>query len=300
MDTDSIQLFVLAAEKRNISAAGRELGMAPAVASARLAKLEHQLGADLLRRSTRKVSLSLEGEEFLPFARDIIAQQKAAFAALGKGEISASGTLRVSAPSSFAQQYLTPALPAFLQMHPELKIDLRLSDSQADLIEGSFDIAVRNAALPDSSLKARKLTSDTRILCASPNYLKHNGTPTTAADLATHQFVTFRQRASIPLLGKHADEPYLFEPQRQQCRLYVDDGSSLRVATVAGAGIAVNSLWSVQSHLLDGSLVRVLPDYTVASHTALWLVYPKANVLTTKVRVFIDYLVDEIKNNIPG
>ena len=103
MDTQSLRLFVLAAEMLNISAAGRQLGMAPAVASSKLAKLEHRVGADLLHRSTRKVSLSAEGDDFLPFAREIIAQEDAAFAALGKSQARVSGTLRFAAPSTFAQ-----------------------------------------------------------------------------------------------------------------------------------------------------------------------------------------------------
>ena len=113
MDTESVRLFVLAAEKLNISAAGRELGMAPAVASAKLAKLEKAVGADLLRRSTRKVALSLEGAEFLPYAREILAQENAAHAALGRGNVTATGTLRFTAPSTFAQLYIGRSCPSF-------------------------------------------------------------------------------------------------------------------------------------------------------------------------------------------
>ena len=118
MDTESVRLFVLAAEKLNISAAGRELGMAPAVASAKLAKLEKLLQADLLRRSTRKVALSLEGADFLPYAREILAQEDAALAALGRGDVMVSGTLRFTAPSTFSQLYIAPILPEFLGLHP--------------------------------------------------------------------------------------------------------------------------------------------------------------------------------------
>lgn len=148
--------------------------MAPAVASARLAKLDKTLGADLLRRSTRKVALSLEGAEFLPYAREILAQEAAAHAALGCGEVTATGTLRFTAPSTFAQLYIAPILPEFLTLHPGISLDMRLTDMEFDLIQGSFDLALRNAALPDSSLKARKLADDMRILCASPDYLNRH------------------------------------------------------------------------------------------------------------------------------
>ena len=296
MDTESVRLFVLAAEKLNISAAGRELGMAPAVASTRLAKLEKAMGADLLRRSTRKVALSLEGAEFLPYAREILAQENAAHAAVGRGNVTATGTLRFTAPSTFAQLYIAPILPEFLALHPGISLDLRLTDMEFDLIQGSFDLAVRNSALPDSSLKGRKLSDDMRILCASPDYLNQHGTPTHPDELAAHQLIAFKEQSPIKLIGREGESGH-FNPRLAGCRLVVDDGLSQKIATIAGAGISMNALWSVHHELADGSLVRVLPDYKVDDQTALWLVYPKSNVLTAKVRIFIDFLLDKIGND---
>ncbi len=293
MDTESVRLFVLAAEKLNISAAGRELGMAPAVASTKLAKLEKALGADLLRRSTRKVALSLEGAEFLPYAREILVQENAAYAALGRGNATATGTLRFTAPSTFAQLYIAPVLPEFLALHPGISLDLRLTDLEFDLIQGSFDLALRNSALPDSSLKGRKLADDMRILCASPDYLNQHGTPTHPDELAAHQLIAFKEQSPIPLVGRDGNARQV-NPRLAGCRLIVDDGLSQKIATIAGAGISVNALWSVHRELADGSLVRVLPDYTVDDRAALWLVYPKSNVLTAKVRIFIDFLLKKI------
>ena len=256
MDTEGVRLFVLASEKLNISAAGRELGMAPAVASAKLAKLEKALGADLLRRSTRKVALSLEGAEFLPYAREILAQENAAHAALGRGNVTATGTLRFTAPSTFAQLYIAPILPEFLALHP---------------------------------------ADDMRILCASPEYLNQHGTPTHPDELATHQLIAFKEQSPIQLAGRYGKAGQ-FNPRLAGCRLIVDDGLSQKIATIAGAGISMNALWSVHRELADGSLVRVLPDYKVDDQTALWLVFPKSNVLTAKVRIFIDFLLEKIGN----
>ena len=293
MDLDSVRLFVLAADKLNISAAGRELGMAPAVASARLAKLETTLGADLLHRSTRKVMLSVEGSEFLPFARELLAQEDAARAALGLGRVEPSGTLRFAAPSTFAQLYIAPLLPEFLELHPSIDLDLRFTDLQFDLIEGSFDLALRNSALADSSLKARKLADDRRILCASPDYLKRHGTPAHPHDLADHQLIAFRNQSARNLIGPNGPAGQ-FDPRSASCRIVVDDGASLRIATIAGAGISINALWSVHREIKDGTLLQVLPGYAVDDPAALWLVYPKSNVLTAKVRVFIDFLLERV------
>lgn len=293
MDTESLRLFVLAAEKLNISAAGRELGFAPAVASARLAKLEHALGADLLHRSTRKVSLSLEGSEFLPYAREMLAQEDAGRAALGQGQAKPTGTLRFTAPSTFAQLYIAPILPKFLRQYPDVTLDLRLSDSRFDLIEGSYDLAIRNSALEDTSLKGRKLANDQRVLCASPDYLGANGTPRVPDELLDHDLIAFKDQGPRPLTGPDGPSGQ-FDPRASRCQLIFDDGLSQKLATLAGAGISMNSLWSVRRELSDGSLVRVLPEHQVSDASVLWLVYPKANVLSAKVRVFMDFLLDEI------
>ncbi|WP_368184640.1 LysR substrate-binding domain-containing protein [Aestuariibius sp. HNIBRBA575] len=296
MDTDGLRLFVLAAEKLNISAAGRELGLAPAVASARLAKLEHTLGADLLHRSTRKVALSLEGSEFLPFAREMLAQEQAARAALGQGQATPTGTLRFTAPSTFAQQYIAPILPEFLAKYPDIMLDLRLSDSRFDLIEGSFDLAIRNAAMEDTSLKGRKLADDVRVLCASPGYLAELGVPECADDLNTHHLIAFANQTPRPL-ARDDGQIAVFDPRAASGRMTIDDGQCQKLVTMAGAGISINSLWSVHQELRDGSLIRVLPEYVMSDSSKLWLVYPKANVLSAKVRVLIDFLLENIGKN---
>lgn len=294
MDTEGVQLFVMAADMLNISAAGRQLGLAPAVASARLAKLEKQMGADLLHRSTRKISLSLEGAEFLPYAREILAQESAARAALGHGNTGVTGTLRFSASSTFAQMFVAPILPEFLERYPDVNLELKLSDTQMNLIEGGFDLALRNYAIEDSSLRARKLADDQRILCASADYLDRHGTPQTAEDLERHQLIMFMNGTSRKLLEDGEESSHTFPPAGMKKRVVCDDGATMKLATMAGVGISMNSIWSVYQEIRDGSLVRVLPQYEIEDQSAIWLVYPKSNVLTAKVRVFIDFLLEKI------
>ena len=294
MDTDGVRLFVMAADRLNISAAGRQLGLAPAVASARLAKLEKGLGADLLHRSTRKVSLSLEGAEFLPFAREILAQEDAARAALGHTSVEVTGTLRFAASSTFAQRFVAPILPEFLDRHPGVSLELKLSDTPMDLIEGGFDLTLRNYAIEDSSLRARKLADDVRVLCASPDYLARHGTPREPADLAGHRILMFMGGPARTLSAGSAEPAGTFPPPGARSRVVCDDGTSMRIATEAGVGVSMNSLWSVHEELRRGSLVRVLPGHTIEDRSAVWLVYPKSNALTAKVRVFIDFLLEKI------
>lgn len=295
MDTEGLRLFVKAAERLNISAAGRELGIAPAVASARLAKLETELGVELIRRTTRKVSLSIEGSDFLPYAREILAQEEAARAALGGAAPGPKGTLRFAAPSSFAQLHIMPILPEFCEAYPDLTLDLRLSDTRFDTIEGSFDLALRSAPLTDSSLKGRKLADDSRVLCASPDYLAQHGVPETPDDLHQHEFIAWCNLAPRELINSDGVVCTL-DTQRMTNSIIVDDGDAQREATLSGMGISINSLWSVVRELKEGRLIRVLPDWRYNDQSVLWLMYPRSNVLTPKTRVFIDFLTDKLGN----
>ncbi len=293
MDTQTLRLFVLACETLNISAAGRTLGMAPAVASTRIAKLERFVGADLLHRSTRKVSISLEGQDFLPYAREMIAQEEAALAALGKGRTKISGTLRFAAPSTFAQLYIAPLLPIFMDKYPDLRLDLHLSDSRFDLIEGSYDLALRNAVLADSSLTARKLADDTRILCAAPAYLERYGIPDGPDDLTNHRLIAFNDDEPRTLVSDDGTEA-TYNPKRAAHCLILNDGLTQKLTTLDGAGISINSLWAVKKEISNGALQRVLPDHEISDKPALWLIYPKSNVVSAKVRVFMDFLLDHL------
>ncbi len=294
MDTEAIRLFVLAASKLNISAAGRQLGLAPAVATARLAKLEKQIGADLLHRSTRKISISLEGAEFLPYAKEILAQEDAAFAALGYGSPEITGTIRFAASSTFAQLHIIPFLSEFLERYPGINLELKLSDTSVDLIEGGFDLALRNSAIADSGLMARKLTDDKRIFCASPEYLDRYGSPEVPKDLIDHQLLLFRNSSVRTFLASDGKQSGVFPPLGAKPRVICDDGASMRLATLSGIGISINSYWSVYKEIQNGTLIRVLPEIEVDDRSAVWLVYPKSNVLTAKVRAFIDYLFEKI------
>lgn len=299
MDINNIRLFVLAAEKQNIGSAGRDLRISPAQATTRLAKLEAELGVELLHRSTRKVSLSQDGADYLPYAREILAQDDAARAALGKQSMQLKGTIRFAASSTFAQLYIAPLVPDFLAAYPSLALDLKFSDTQFNLIEGSFDLALRSGPLVDSALKGRKLADDPRILCASPDYLSTQNLPLDSVnDLAKHSLIGFRDGAPRPLAreGKIVGN---FDPNRSAGRLIVDDGTSQKVATMAGAGISANSLWSVHEQIMSGELVHVLPDLEVADGAVLWLVYPQSNILSPKVRALIDFLMNRIGKSPP-
>lgn len=193
---------------------------------------------------------------------------------------------------------IAPILPTFLAENPGLNLDLRLSDTAVDLIDGGFDLALRNMVLEDSSLKGRKLADDTRILCASPAYLAQYGTPMSPDELGAHRLVGFKDQSPRQLCGPGGAEGR-FDPRAAKSQLTVDDGLSQKIATLNGAGISINSMWSVHQDVAERRLIHVLPGWTLQARSALWLVYPKTNVLSAKVRVFMDFLLKHFKNGGP-
>lgn len=285
MNTDYLKLFLQIALHQNITLAGKQLGLSAAVASAHIAKLEQQLGVRLLHRTTRQVSLTEDGLAFLPHAENVLASVEAAKAAVGAASEIPSGTLRVAAPASFGRMHLLPALNEFFAKYPDIKVDLKLSDTMIDLVEGGFDVAIRNAALKDSSLIAKKLAPDNRLLCAAPSYLEQHGEPSTPQELNSHQCIT--------LMGM---ENWGFNTPEGKQTIKVngsfrsDNGEAIRDACVNGLGITVNSSWSAYQHINQGSLVPILPEFPLVQGTAIWAVYPSSRLLAPKVRVFIDYL----------
>ncbi len=286
MNIEHLKLFVRIASTCNISQAGQDLGLSAAVASSHISKLETDLGVRLLHRTTRKVSLTEEGLAFLPHAEDVLNGVEAARAAIGAGSTKPSGTLRLTMPASFGRMHILPALPGFFARYPEIKLDLKLSDTISDLVEGGFDLAIRNSALKDSTLVAKKLSTDTRLLCASPDYLAKNGHPEHPRDLLEHACITL-----AGLEHWSFQTPQGHQTIKVQGQLRADNGDAIREACQLGLGITINSRWSAYKALRSGQLVKVLPDYPLESNTAIWLVYPSSRLLAPKVRVFIDYLV---------
>lgn len=291
MNIEHLRLFVRIAATNNISQAGQEFGLSPAVASSHVNKLEEGLGVRLVHRTTRKVSLTEEGIDFLPHAEEVLATIETARASIGVGNVLPQGTLRITAPASFGRMHLLPALKEFLALHPRLSIDLRLTDSIVDLVEGGFDIAIRNSELKDSSLIARKLAFDKRIICASPDYITNYGRPESPEDLNNHH--------CIKLMGQ---ENWLFDTPDGEMNintkgnLRTDHGEASRDACVHGLGIALTATWCVYKQIESGELLQILEDYPLASESAIWAVYPSSRLLAPKVRAFIDYFADYYGN----
>lgn len=287
MDLDDLALFVRAVAAGNLSAAGRELGLSPAVASKRIAALENRIGARLLHRTTRAVTTTEEGLAFHAHAQRILAEMEEALAAV-RPDGEPRGHLRLTVPASFGRMHISPLVPEFLLAHPGLTMDLHMSDSLVDIVEDGFDLAIRVTAPKDSTLVARRLAPNRRIVCAAPSYLARRGTPRTPDDLARHDCLVNNDLHVWDFEGPDGSRRSV----RVSGPLKTNHAEVLRDAVVGGLGIARKSTWDLADHLAKGDLVPLLPEWSIASDVAVWAVYPTARFVPPKVRAFVAFLHD--------
>lgn len=281
-----LDVFAHVVTAKSMSAAGRELKLSPAVISKRIRRLEERLGVRLLQRTTRQLSLTEAGQGFYERVVSILASIEDAEAWVASGSGQARGTLRVSAPTSFGRLHIAPHLKPFLDANPMVTVDLILTDSFVDIIGEGFDLAVRIADLQDSSLVAKRLAPNHRVLCATPGYVAEHGLPGTIDELAKHT-----------LIAHNADQWRLDGPSGAVSvavtgPLRTNSSEVVREALLGGVGIALRSTWDVGPELKSGQLVHVLPEYSGGKRVAVYAVYPSRRHMEQKVRVFVDYLAE--------
>jgi len=271
----------------SLSAAARELGLSPALISRRLAGLEARLGVRLINRTTRSLRLTDEGAGYYDTCTRVLAEIEEADAAVSAGRVEPQGALKVAIPASFGHRHVAPLIPEFASRYPQVRLALSLSDRNVNVIDEGFDLAIRIAHLEDSSLAARRLAPNRRVVCASPAYLERHGTPLTPQDLAHHNCLT----ANDFVMSWDYKEPDGRPGSvRVSGRYACDNWEVLREWALAGMGVALKSTWDVHRHLEDGSLVSVCPGYTFGSDVAIYAVYPHRRFLPAKTRVFIEFL----------
>jgi DNA-binding transcriptional LysR family regulator len=273
----------------SLTAAARDLGVSTAAVSRKLAALEARLGVRLLHRTTRRLSLTDEGAVYHEASARILSEIEEADAAASARRVEPQGVLKVAIPASFGLKHIAPLVPRFAQDFPRVQLALSLSDRTVNVIEEGFDVAIRIAELQDSSLAARRLAPNRRVVCASPAYLRKHGTPRTPADLLQHNCLT---TTDFHMTWEYRDPQGKRDAVRVSGRYACDNWEVLREWAVAGLGVALKSTWDVRSHLDDGSLVPLLPGYAFGPDVGIYAVYPHRRYLPAKTRVFIDFLAD--------
>ncbi|EHR69708.1 transcriptional regulator [Burkholderiales bacterium JOSHI_001] len=283
-----IESFVAVATKGSLTAAALADGLAPAVVGRRIDALEQRLGVKLLLRTTRRISLTHEGSAFLEDCQRLLADLANAEASVSEGGVKASGHLRITAPAGFGRRHVAPLVPGFLAQHPEVSLSLNLSDRVVDIVNESYDCAVRVGDLPDSTLVGVRLADNRRMCVAAPAYLQHAGTPAHPTDLARHQCLSLSSDAS-----QSRGWAFMVEGQVQHLRptgrLDCSDGQVLHDWCVAGLGLAWRSTWEVEAEVAAGTLVSVLDDFA-APPNGIYAVFAHAKHLPLRVRLWIDFL----------
>lgn len=282
-----LEAFVAVVDSGSFVQAARLLRSSKTAVSRLVQDLETRLGAGLLHRTTRRLSLTEAGRDYLLRARQILADLEEADGAVSSITGRVAGLLRVNAPLSFGVLHLAPLWGSFLAFHPDLELDVILTDRVVDLLDEACDVAIRIAHLADSTLVSRRLASTRLVLCASPGYLAAHGTPTTLADLARHRVIGY----SLAPMGdtltlQAADGP---RSVRTRPHFHANNGDTCRAAALDHQGFVLEPDFLVGEDLAAGRLVRVLPELQ-GDEVGIYAVYPTRKHLSGKVRALIDFL----------
>lgn len=288
----NLELFVRVAALKGIGKAGEELGFSATNASMRIQSLEEELGAKLLYRTTRSISLTVDGEIFLEHSKRVLENIEEAKLALSGTEKTPKGTLRVTAPASFARSHIIPFLPKFIEKHPNINIDLHLSDAIIDIVEQGFDLAFRIGELAPSTLLARKIDENPEMLVASPTYIKKHGIPKSPSDLQNHMCIPLGRHGIWQLKG----EDSISHSVEVSGPIQTNFGDAIADLVLAGMGIGRASLWRAGDDLKAGKLIAVLNDYTLLPEDKkIWAVRPPNRMMPKRVQIFLDFMERHIK-----
>jgi DNA-binding transcriptional LysR family regulator len=285
-DLADFETFIAVADTGGVSGAARRLGLPKSIVSRRLARLETELNAQLLTRTTRGAALTEAGATFREHAGRVVAEMEAARDSVSaEGEL--RGLLRIAAPLSFGASHLGPVIAEFSRRHPQLNVTTAYSDKVVDMVAEGFDVAIRLGWLPDSSLVARRIGPISGRIVAAPAYVKAHGAPASLDDIVAHQALmqgmeTWRVRDGDRIVTLHP-----------QGRFKADNGQALVAAALAGLGIAMLPDFLIDRHIASGALITLLPEYPMPE-AGLYIVRPPGDRPSRKVRVFIDVLVEHL------
>lgn len=285
-DISNWQAFYQVAKHGSFTQAASEMQCGVANVSKRLGRLEEALGVKLLQRTTRRISLTHDGEELLPRVESILAELLALESHFEpKGEL--TGTIRIACLPSLSRQFLSPVLARFSEQHPKLKFDVQLSDEIVDLVDNQIDIAIRAHGTTDSGLVLRKLCPMKIKLCAAPSYLKKSPKLRTPQDLSQHRILMLPAHRRCKFEGHEFKLGDFFDNVTVHCKA----GSFLTELALEGYGIVARADWDVASHLASGSLVEILPKFPLETYGHVFAAIPTRKLLSQRVRLFLNSLM---------
>ena len=293
MDTETLSLFVDVFRHGSFAAVARDRNRAPSSISRAISSLEEELGVRLFQRTTRRLSPTEAGQLYFSRVEPLVEALDGAREAALDLEETPRGTVRLTAPVSFAQQNLIPHLGAFTQQYPRVRLELMLTDARVDLLAQRMDMAIRLGQLEDSSLIARRLCSMRYVVCASPTYLKRDGIPKTPQDLANHRCLTFPLPGVGPTWRFRRNEAEAARTIDVSGPLSISNALALRDAALAGIGVTLLATWVAGQALHSGELVDLFPGWEVTGTgfgSAAWLIVPSRDYVPLKVRAVQTFL----------
>jgi DNA-binding transcriptional LysR family regulator len=291
---ESMRLFVRVVERGNFSVVARETGVGQSAVSKQIAALEAHLGAQLLRRTSRSMTLTEAGQVFYESASRLVDEFDAVESLVGHGQSAPSGLVRVTAAPVFGRLYIVPRLPEFFARYPDISIELTGSGRNINLIEEGVDLAIRNGQLADSSLIVRRIAMAPFATVGTPAYFAMRGVPLTPTDLDAHACLIFAPLHE-PLPWEFRDGTRTIEHQ-PTANFRTADAEQIRAAVLADLGLAHGPVWAFAPEIASGAVRVVLADYAPGP-LAISAVHPAGRRLPTKVRVFIDFLVEILAND---
>jgi len=297
-----LRFFSTLAACGSLSAAARELGITTPAVSKHLAQMEARVGVPLVTRTTRRMSLTPEGEICLAHSRRILGEIDDLAQLLGAGKVVPKGLLRVNATLGFGRSHVAPVISRFVRKYPHVEVQLQLSVNPPPLTEDSFDVCIRFGEPPEARVVARRIAPNRRILCAAPAYLARHGTPKVPADLVRHNCIGIRQGdEAYGMWRLTLDRAKRQNPDAVKVRgnLATNDGGIAVKWALDGHGILMRAEWDVASCLRSGTLVHVLPQY----HTPdadIYAVYPQRHQMSTRVRSFVDFIAESFGRSAGG
>jgi DNA-binding transcriptional LysR family regulator len=290
-----LAFFVQLVKHGSLSALARDIGVTPPAVSRRLALLEKRLGVRLLNRTTRRLSVTQEGEQYLTHGSRLLGELEELDRLVSSSRARPKGLLRINATFGFGRRHIAPAISAFVRRFPEVEVQLVLTDRAAKLADQAFDVGIWFGVVPDSRMVARQIAANRRLLCASPDYLRRHGRPVKPRDLQKHQCIVLRESDSA--YGTwHLSNGRKQETVKVSGALSSNDGESALQWALGGHGVLMRSEWDVIGHLRSNRLQVVLPEWSLPD-ADIFAVYPERMHLSAKVSAFIDFLDEWFAEN---
>ena len=286
---NDLSFFALVVKHGSLAGAAQSLGITPPSVSKRLAAIEARLRVRLLNRTTRRMSLTPEGETYLAEGERLVAELEALERKISGGSVVPQGLLRISATLGFGRRHVTPQLSRFALQYPEVDVQLHLTDRPVNLVEQGFDLAIRFGEQPDARITARKLADNRRFLCAAPSYIEAHGTPAAPRDLHNHSCIVLRE--SDEIFGNwHFRSGARQETVKVRGQLSANDGEAALAWALDGHGIVLRSEWDVAPFLRSGRLRLLLTDWT-APPADIYMLFPTKSHLQAKTRAMVDFML---------